>query len=112
MLADTAHIGVMVIGHQRNVVRCTNALQPLSRFHKFERQGDVDEITGDGDVIGVMGLHIGDQFAKHVAAMDHVPLAVPVEIADGAFAREFAQARGWHRAEMRIGQMREQERRH
>jgi hypothetical protein len=63
-------------------------------------------------VIGPLRLHVGDKFAKYVAAMDQVPLALPVEIADRALAREFAQAWPRHRAEMRIGQMGKDKGRH
>ncbi len=56
-----------------------------------------------------MRLDVGDDAGQRLAAMEGLAASVPVHEADGAFTREVADAGRGHGAEMRVGQMREDE---
>jgi hypothetical protein len=100
-----AHIGVVIAGDHRDPVRCADALQPRPRRRKLRLEREVDEVAGDRDVIRRLRLHVRHQRVEHLAAMDLMAIARPVEIAERALAREIAQPRRGQRRQMRIGQM-------
>ena len=107
-----AHIGVVIAGDDRDLLRRADAFQPGRRRRELRLQREIDEIAGDRDVVRLLRLEVGDQRVEHVAAVIFVPVAGPVEIAEPALAGEIAQPRRWQRRKMRVGQMRQRERGH
>ena len=83
-----SHIGVVVAGNDRDLIRRPDTLQPRARRHEFRRKREIHEIAGDGDVIRLLRLHIVDKEIKHLAPVDGMPIAFPVQIAECALARE------------------------
>ena len=49
---------------------------------------EIHEIAGDGDVVRLLSLHIVDQKVEHLAPVDGVPIAFPVQVAECTLARE------------------------
>jgi hypothetical protein len=80
-----------------------------TRGREFARERDIEDIAGHGDVVRVMRLDVVDDARQHLGAVECLPAPVPVHVADGALAREVADAGRGHGAEMRVGQMRENE---
>ena len=107
-----ADIGIVIAGNDADAVRRADALQPRLRRREFCFQRQVDQIAGDRDVVRLLRLQVRDQRIEHLAAMEFLPVALPVEIAERAFAREIAQAARRQRRQMRIGQMGQRECRH
>ena len=83
--------------------------QPFGGGHEFLGQPEIDEITGDGDVVGLLLDQIVGEDVEDVAAMHEFPPAMPIHIAQHALAEEVAAAGARHRAQMNIGEMREGE---
>jgi hypothetical protein len=75
-------------------------------------QREIDEVAGDRDVIRPLRLHVRHQRIEHVALVDLLAVAFPVEIAERALAGEVGKPQAWQRRKMRIGQMGERECRH
>ena len=93
MMPGRAHIGVVIAGNNRDLVRRADTFEPGPCRREFRLERQVDQIAGDGDVAGPLRLHVGDQGVEHFGAMDGVAVALPVDIAERALAGEFAQAR-------------------
>ena len=107
-----ADIGVVIARDRRHGSGRPHTSEPLPRRAEFRFQREIDEIAGDGDVVGGLRLHVGDQRVQHLAAIIFAAVAGPVEIAERAFACEFGQPRFGQRRQMRVRQMRELEGRH
>ena len=107
-----ADIGVVIAGNHRDAIRRTDAFQPGPRRRKLRVQRQVDEVAGDRDLVRRLRLHVRYQRVEHIAPVDLVPVARPVEIAERAFSREIAQPRRGHWRQMRIGQMGQRKCRH
>ena len=66
-----AHIGVVIAGHERDVVRARRALRARRAPARYSAgQREVDEIAGDRDVVGRLRLQIGDDARQHLRPMD------------------------------------------
>ncbi len=102
-------VSVVIAGNDGDTVRCADALQPVQRRSKFGFQREVDEVAGDRDLIRLLRLHVRYQRIEHVAAMEFLAIAGPVEIAERAFAGEFGKPRVRQRRKMRIGQVSQRE---
>ena len=109
MLRGRAYIGIVIAGHQGDVVRRPERREPGARRRVFAGERDVDEVAGHRDVVGRLRLQVGHDAREHVGAMDQVALAPPVQKAGGALADELGQSRLRQRREMRVRQMREHE---
>ena len=103
------NIGVVIAGDHGDPIRRADALEPRPRGREFCFQREVDEIAGDCDVIRRLRLHVRHKRIEHVAAMEFVAVANPIEIAKGALAGEVAQPRHGQRSQVRIGQVRQRE---
>ena len=93
----------MIAGNDRHAFRRTDTLEPGRGRSKLGLQCQVDEITGDRDVIRHLRLQIGHQNIEHVAPVISVAVARPVQIAERALAHEFGKPWAWQRRQMRIG---------
>ena len=87
-----AHIGVVIAGDDGDMLGRSDTFQPRTGRCEFRLQRDVDEIAGDGDVVGPLRLQVLNQRVQHLAPMNLVPVARPVQIAERAFAGEVAPA--------------------
>ena len=103
-------INVVIAWDEADVVRRSEARQPVAAARIFRRQADIGDVTGDGDMVRLLRLHIGDEPRQHRAVMHQMPLAPPVQPAGQPLAGQFTQARRRQRRQMRIGQMGEGER--
>ena len=99
----------MIAGHDRDALGRADAFQPGPGRFEFGSQRQVDEIAGDRDLIRRLRLHVRQQRVEHVAAMEFVAVAGPVEVAERALAGEIAKPRRRQRRQMRIGQMGQRE---
>ena len=104
-----AHIGVVIAGHQRHVVRRAERVQPRARRRVFRQQPDIDEVAGDRDVVGRLRVQVAHQELDPLGAVDPVPGVPPMQIAEHALVGELAQPRPRQRREMRVGEMSENE---
>ena len=109
MMPRGAHIGVVIAGHDRDLLRRADAFEPRLRRLELRLQRQIDEIAGHRDVVRPLRLQVGDQRIQHLAAVIFVAVAGPVEIAKRALADEIAHPRRGQRRQMRIGQMRQRE---
>jgi len=75
----------------------------------FGLKPDIDEIAGDGDVVGILRLKIGDDGVEHRAIVNEAPPAPPVQVTGDALAEQIARPRPWQRSEMDVGKMGEGE---
>ena len=96
------HIGVVVAGNDRDVLRRADAFEPGLGRREFRLQRQVDEVAGYRDVVRPLRLHVGDQRVEHLAAVIFVAVADPVEIAQRPLAGEFAEPCRGQRRQMRI----------
>ena len=92
-----ANIGIVIAGDHRNAIRCTNTFQPGPRRRKLRVQRQVDEVAGDRDLVRRLRLKVRHQRIEHIAPVEFVPIAGPVEIAERALSREIAQPLRGHR---------------
>ena len=61
-----ARIDVVVAGDDGHALRRSHALEPGQRIDVLLRQADVDEVAGDGDVVGRLRREVGDDAVEHV----------------------------------------------
>src|SRR5262249_51811171 len=108
-MARRAHIGVVIAGDRGHEFRRPDAREPFARRWKFCLQREIDEIARDGDVIGRLRLHVGDQRVQHVAPVIPSAIAGPIEVTQRALPRELGQPRPGQRRQMWVRQMRELE---
>ena len=73
-------------------------VQPFRGEDELLGQAEIDEVAGDGDVVGLLLDQIAGQHVEHVAAMHELPAAMPIDITEHALAEEVAPARPRHRA--------------
>jgi len=99
----------VVAGHQGDVVRAAEGRQPVGGALELDRQGDVHQVAGDGDMVGPGGLEVGDDAGQRLGPVQAHAAAPPVEVAGQPLAQKLAGARRRHR-QVRIGEMGEGER--
>jgi hypothetical protein len=102
-----AHIGVVVAGNQRHIGRRAERIEPHPRRRIFGRQRQIDEIAGDGDVVRLLRLEVGDDARQHLGLMDRLALAPPVDEAGHALADQLVEPRRRQWRKMWIRQMRQ-----
>ena len=103
------HISIVIAGNEAYVMRGPERLQPGPGERVFSREANVQNVTGHSDVIGVLRLDVGDERGENVHVMDERAAACPIEIAGEPLADKLPPARPRQRADMRVGQMREDE---
>jgi len=77
-------------------------MQPGARLGELGLERNVDEVAGDGHVIGRPRLEIAHQHVDLLGAVDLVPIAPPVDVAQQTLAREIPQARREEGSEVRV----------
>ena len=86
-----ANIGIVIARHDRDVVRRADTGKPRTRLREFVGQREIDEVAGDRDVVGPLRPDIGNHSVQHIAPVEGLPAALPVQIAERALARELTQ---------------------
>ena len=81
-----AHIGVVIARHECHVVRRAERLEPGARRRELVGERDVDEIAGDGDVVGRCAFRSATIARSTSARWMAAPLAMPVDEAEPALA--------------------------
>ena len=104
-----AHIGVVIAGHDSDLLRRADAFEPGLSGRELRLQRQVDEIASYRDVVRPLRLQVGDQRIQNLATVIFMTVAGPVEIAERTLAGEIADTRRGQRWQMRIGQMRQRE---
>jgi hypothetical protein len=79
------------------------------RGGEFAGEGEVHQVAGDGDVVGLVLGHVGDKSRQDIRVEAMGTVAVPVHIAERALRDEVAAADFRQRAEMRVSDMGEEE---
>ena len=100
-----AHVGIVIAGNDRHPIRWADAFQPLAGRCEFRWQRQIDQIAGDGDVVGLLDVEVRPQQVEQFAAVDGVAIALPVGVAERALADQFVQARRRQRRQMRVREM-------
>ncbi len=65
--------------------------QPRAGSLVFGGKSEVDEIAGDGNMIGLVGQHVADHEIEAVARVGATALALPIQIAEPTFDVEMAK---------------------
>ncbi len=104
-----ADIGVVVAGDRGHVARRAEMAQPFRGADELLRQAEIDEVAGDGDLVGLALHDIAGEEVEDLAAMHELAAAMPVHVAEDALRHEVAAARARHRAQVNVGKMREGE---
>jgi hypothetical protein len=97
----------VVAGNDRHVLRRPQALEPGERVDALLRQADVDEIAGDGDVVGPLRPEVGDDAVEHQPLIHRPAVAHPVGVAQRALKVPIARAEAGDRPQVDIGQVRD-----
>ena len=103
------HIGVVIAGHERHVLRCAEAGEKGGGAGKLGGQADIDEVAEDGDVVRLPRAEVALDRCEGGRVVMHRAAQAPVHIADEALADELGGARLGQRRQMRIGEMGERE---
>ena len=107
-----ANIGVVIAGDDGDAIRRADAFQPCQRRRKLGFQREIDEIARDRNVVRRLRLHVRHQRIEHVAAVEFMAIAGPVEIAERALSGQLGKPRRRQWRKMRIGQMGQRKGRH
>jgi hypothetical protein len=107
-----ANISVVIAGNDGDPIGFADVSQPRQRWREFRLQREIDQVAGDGDVVGPLRMQVRDQRIEHLAPLIFMASARPVEIAERALARELGHPRRRQGRQMRIGQMRQRKGRH
>jgi hypothetical protein len=102
-------IGIVVAGNCRDAARRAEVMQPFGGTEEFFGQPEVDQVSGDRDVIRLpLGEVVGEQ-VEHIAPMHVFAAAMPVHITQHALGEQVAALGARHRAQMDVGKMGEGE---
>ena len=101
------HEGVVIAGADGDVAGIAERLQPGAGGLELGGGGEVDEVAGEGDVIGAVGANIVGEGPQNLRLMLW-PLASPGEGAQSPLGEDVgARQRIGRRLQMRVGQVRE-----
>ena len=109
LVEGARHIGVVIAGHDRNVLGRPERFQPELRQFDLAVERQVDEVAGDGEMVDAHGLDVGDDRADHAIMHDVAAMALPVDVADHALGREVPIGYIGKGTEMDVGDMGEPE---
>src|SRR5205814_8075399 len=80
------HIGIMVAGHDGDPAGRPEVLEPLGGDNEFGGERDIDEVAGQGDVIGTGGANVGGHCQRYRRIMMEAAVSMPGNRADRALA--------------------------
>ena len=102
-------VDVVIAGNDGDVLGAADGSEPVAGALILDRQRQIDEVAGDGDVVGRLRFQVARDLIENFAAMDMFALAVPIDEAEPALADELRQPR--LQRHMQIGDMGENEHR-
>ena len=102
----------MVAGDHGHILRRTQALHPGQRVDVLLRQADVDEVARDGDVVGRLGLEVGDDALEHVHPVGIAAFAQPIHVAEQPFDIPIARSETGDGTQVHVREMRDDDRCH
>lgn len=105
-IARQVGIDVVIAGNDGDALRRADAEQPLRRGFIFRRKPQVDEIAGDGDVIGAQSHRVRDQPVGDRTLVHAAPATLPVQIPECALGIPIARRKSRHGREVYVGKMR------
>jgi hypothetical protein len=65
-------------------------MQPFSGAEEFLGQPQIDEVPGDGNVVGLPLDEVAGQHVEHVAPMHELAPAMPIDVSEHTLAHEIA----------------------
>ncbi len=103
------HIGVVVAGHEADVLGPAESFQKDPGHRPFAGQADIAGVARAGDVVGVLFADVEDQPGQHFHVVHAASAAMPVIPAGQPLAEQLPQLRTRQRTQMRVGQVGEAE---
>lgn len=104
-----SHVSVMIARHDTHPVWRTEFPCHRQGLRELGLEADIDEVAGQGDVIGLPGKDIGDDFREYRHVMDRRTGTVPVERPGHPLVHQVAEFQWRQRANVGIGQVSDQE---
>jgi hypothetical protein len=102
-------IGVVIARDSGHAGRRPEMVQPFGGADEFVRQSEIDQVSGDRDMVRLpLGKVVGEQI-EHLAPVHVFAPTVPVHIANHAFGEQVAALGARHRAQMNVREMGESE---
>lgn len=99
----------MVAGDRRDLRWRSEMMQPFRGAEEFLGQAEIDEVPGDGDVVGLPLDEVAGQHVEHVAPVHELAPAMPIDVSEHTLAHEIAALGPRHGAQMDVGEMGEGE---
>src|SRR5437867_1016957 len=106
------HIGVVVAGHDGDILRLAKPRKERARGRELGREREIDEIAGDRDVVDGLRLEVGHDAIEYGGAVEVPAPFLPVDVAADPLAHELERRGRRQRREMRVRQVRQHEGRH
>ena len=92
-LHNFRHIDVVITGNNGDVVCRAQAFKPAARACVFARERQIDQITGDRNVVDGLAFEIVRDGVECLAAVNIFAAAMPIDEAEPALAGKLAEPR-------------------
>src|SRR5262245_38593442 len=112
MMPFRPHIGVVVAGHDSDILRRPKPREERARWRKLGREREIDEVAGDRDVVDGLRFEVGNDALEHVGAVKVSATLLPVDVTADPLAHELERRGRRQRRKMRVRQVRQHEGRH
>ena len=86
-------------------MRVAECFKPCLDGADFDFRREIDEVAGDGQMIGLLAAYMVDQQFKRIAKQMLASVAMPVHITCDPLGKEIPNRNLWQRAKMDIGNM-------
>src|SRR5216684_2127886 len=84
MKARSRHIGIVISRHHAHVGGPPQGFEPMACMGELGRERDIDEIAGDGHVVGLPAMKVAGDGIERIAAMEPTAAAPPIDVAEQA----------------------------
>ena len=102
-----AHVGVVIAGNEADVGRVAERPHPQRRAAELGRHADIDEIAGDGDMIGALRAQIRDEPRQQGHVVEPLASPLPVDEPHDALQPQIGEAGHRRGAQVRVGDVRD-----
>lgn len=85
LLVGAGYIGIVIAGNDRRVCGIAERAQPSGGRADLDAARQIDEVPGDGQVIGLMGADVVEQQIQRAAEKVLASISMPVHKACYAF---------------------------
>ncbi len=98
----TRNIGIVIAGHNRDIIRVAQFRQPVGGDIYFQIESQIDQIASDGNVIGRLRQHVGYKFIEYRPMHCTLAVAQPVDITGDTLRGQFAisHTRQWRKVDI------------